>query len=345
MTFDTGIKAAQDIGIRFCLARGSFSIGQSQGGLPPDHIVEEEEDILADTERLINTYHDPEPGAMVRIANAPCSPFSVSPELMRESVELARGYGVQSHTHLAESPDDEEYMHKMYGRSSVEQAREWGWIGPDVYYAHAVQLDASDIGIMGSTRTGVAHCPSSNMFLASGCCPVRELLISGSPVSIGVDGSASNNSSNMLDEVRNALLLQRVYHGADALSPTQALEMATLGGAKVLGRDDIGSLAPGKAADVIAVDLDRLSFAGGLHDRVAAMVLCDAGRVDLTIVNGKVRVSEGRLVDLDVIQLIRRQNRLAKDLVRRTEERYDVQLADPTWYKAFPYVEPAPRGS
>lgn len=337
MQFDTSIKAAQVLGIRFHLARGSFSIGQSAGGLPPDHIVEDEDDILADTERLIKTYHDPRPRAMVRVANAPCSPFSITPRLMRESVELARRYGVHSHTHLAESPDDERYMHEVYGRTSVEMAEEWGWVGPDVWYAHAVQLNESDMNIMARTGTSVAHCPNSNMFLASGCCPVTPLLQKGVNVGLGVDGSASNNSSNLLDEVRNALLLQRVHFGAGAMAPSQALELATLGSAKLLGRDDIGVLAPGKAADVIAVDLNRLSLAGGLHDPVAALVLCDAGRVNLSIVNGQIRVRDGRLVGVDVENLVAQQNKLAADLVRRTEKRYGVSLAAPVWRRAYPY--------
>jgi 8-oxoguanine deaminase len=337
MQFDTGIRAAQKMGIRFHLARGSFSIGQSQGGLPPDHIVEDEDDILADTERLIKTYHDPNPRAMVRVANAPCSPFSITPRLMRESVELARRYGVHSHTHLAESPDDERYMHEVYGKSSVQVAEDWGWVGSDVWYAHAVQLNDDDMDIMARTGTAVAHCPNSNMFLASGCCPVTPLLQRGVTVGLGVDGSASNNSSNLLDEVRNALLLQRVHFGAAAMSPTQALEVATLGSARLLGRDDIGQLVPGMAADLIAVNLERLPFAGGLHDPVAALVLCDAGYVDLSMVNGRIRVKNGQLLEVDLPALIRRQNKLADSLVQRTERRYGVSLRKPVWRRACPY--------
>ena len=337
MQFDTSVKAAREMGIRFHLARGSLSIGQSQGGLPPDHIVEEEDAILADTERLIKAYHDPRPRAMVRVANAPCSPFSVTPRLMRESIEMARKYGVHSHTHLAESPDDERYMDEVYGRTSVEMAEEWGWVGPDVWYAHAVQLSESDMDIVARTGTAIAHCPNSNMFLASGCCPVTPLLRKGATVGLGVDGSASNNSSNLLDEVRNALLLQRVHYGAGAMSPTQALEVATLGSAKLLGRDDIGNLAPGMAADLIAINVNRLPFAGGLHDPVAALVLCDAGTVDLNIVNGQLRVLDGQLVDVDLPGLITSQNRLAAALVQRTEERYGVSLATPVWRRAYPY--------
>lgn len=337
MQFDTGIQAARDIGIRFHLARGSFSIGQSQGGLPPDHIVEKEDDILADTERLIKTYHDPKPFAMVRVDNAPCSPFSITPHLMRESIALARKYGVGNHTHLAESPDDEKYMHEVYGKSSVEVAEDWGWTGDDVWYAHAVQLNEHDIDIMARSKTCVAHCPSSNQFLASGICRVTELLKKGVVVGLGVDGSASNNSSNMLDEVRNAMLLQRVKYGADALSPTQALEVGVLGGAQLLRRGDIGVLAPGKAADLIAVDLETLPFAGGLHDPAAELVMCASGAVDLSIVNGRVRVLDGQLLDIDLKDLIRRQNQLAQKLVARTEKRYGIQMTAPVWRRAYPY--------
>ena len=337
MQHDTGIQAAQDMGIRFHLVRGGMSIGESKGGLPPDHIVEDEDDILADTERLIKTHHDSNPRAMVRVDNAPCSPFSVSTELMVQSIELARQYGVRNHTHLAESPDDDAYMHETYGKSSVYVAEDWGWVGPDVWYAHGVLLSDGEMDLMARTGTGVSHCPNSNMYTSAGVCPVPTLLAKGAPVGLGVDGSAANNSSNMLDEVRNALLLQRIHFGAGAMSPTQALELATLGSARVLGRDDIGQLVPGKAADVIAVDLERLSFAGGLHDPVAALVLCDAGRVDLTIVNGQVRVRGGQLVDLDLRELIKRQNRLASELVRRTEKRYSISLHVPAWRRAYPY--------
>ena len=337
MRHDTLIRAAEEIGIRFHLVRGSFSIGQSDGGLPPDHIVEDEDDILADTERLIRTYHDPSPGAMTRIANAPCSPFSVSPRLMRESIELARAHGVHNHTHLAECPEDNEYMLETYGKTSVHVAADWGWVGQDVWYAHGVMLQDDEIDVMAATGTGVSHCPNSNMYTAAGICPVSELLRHGVPVGIGVDGSAANNASNMLDEVRSALLLQRVHSGARALSPTQALEMATLGGAQLLGREDIGAIAPGNAADLIGIDLERVSLAGGLHDPVAALVLCDVSRVDLTMVNGEIRVRDGELVGVDVPELIARQNELGTDLVRRTENRYGVQLSNRSWRRAYPY--------
>jgi len=337
MKFDTEIQAAQEIGIRFHLARGSFSIGESQGGLPPDHIVEKEDDILEDTERLIRKYHGAQPGAMVRIDNAPCSPFSVSERVMRESIAMARRYGVGNHTHLAENMDDHRYVMGRFGMSSVKMAESLGWVGPDVWYAHGVVLDDDDIEIMAATGTAIAHCPCSNQFLASGICKVNPMLKKGVTIGMAVDGSASNNSSNMLDEVRTALLLQRVAYGADALAPTQALELATLGSARLLNRPELGVIAPGKAADLIAVNLGRLSFAGGLHDPVAALVLCASGQVDLSIVNGRVRVENGQLVDVDLPALIERQNRLAENLVKRTEKRYGVDLTRLVWRRAYPF--------
>jgi cytosine/adenosine deaminase-related metal-dependent hydrolase len=216
-------------------------------------------------------------------------------------------------------------------------AEEWGWVGPDVWYAHAVTLSPDDIALMGRTHTGVAHCPNSNMYTAAGCCPVPALLQAGATVAIGVDGSAANNASNMLDEVRNALLLQRVFHGADCLSATQALELAVLGGARLLRRDDIGVIAPGKMADLIAVDTRSLPLAGGLHDPLAGLVLCETGRVDLAMVNGRVLVSGGQLVGVDLRSLVDRQNRLAKALVDRCERRYGVSLTTQTWRRAYPY--------
>ncbi|MBN1264931.1 MAG: 8-oxoguanine deaminase [Anaerolineales bacterium] len=339
MEHDTEIRAAREIGIRFHLARGSFSIGQSQGGLPPDHIVEDEDDILADTERLIRTYHDPDPFAMTRIDNAPCSPFSITPRLMRESIKLARTYDVGNHTHLAESPDDDRYMRETYGRSSVEVAEDWGWVGPDVWYAHGVVLSDSDIDIMARTGTAVAHCPNSNMYTAAGCCRVRDLLRAGVTVGLAVDGSAANNASNMINEVRNALLLQRAFYGADSLSPTQALELATIGGAKLLRRKDIGAIETGKAADLIAVNINQLAMAGGMHDPVAGVVLCSPGKVDYTIVNGRVLVARGELVGMDIAAIIERHNALSGALVKRTEKRYGLDLSGYAPRQAYPYEE------
>ncbi len=337
MTFDSQVRAAEEIGIRFHLARGSFSIGQSQGGLPPDHIVEDEDDILADTERLIQTYHDRNPFAMVRIDNAPCSPFSVSPRLMRESIAMARKYGVGNHTHLAECPEDHEYMMKTYGKRSVYVADEWGWTGPDVWYAHGVVLDEGEIALVARTGTGVAHCPNSNAYTAAGICSVTPLLQQGGTVGIGVDGSAANNSSNMLAEVRSALMLQRLKYGGKALSASQALELAITGGAKLLRRDDIGSIAPGKAADIIAVDTQTVGMAGGMFDPVAGLVFCDASHVDFSMVNGVIRVQDGQLVGVDLPALLKEHNRRSAELIRRTEKRYGVDLTTVVHRRAYPY--------
>jgi len=339
MRFDTSIQAARDVGMRFYLGRGSVTLGQSQGAAPPDAVVEQEDDILADTERLLQTYHDPAPRAMVRVVVAPNSLYQSSLRLMRESALLARKYHALSHIHMAVNQEEAEFVGGRYGKRSVAMAEETGLVGPDVWYAHAVALDEQDIQILARTGTSVAYCPNSNMMQAYGCCPVQHLLQTGVTVSLGVDGSGSNNASNMLDEARNALLLQRVFHGTDAMSATQVLEIATLGGAKALGRDELGVIAPGKAADLIAVDLRRLSFAGGLHDPVAALVLCESGQVDLSIINGRIRVANGQVVGLDLPQLIRRQNDRAAALVRRAEARQGVSYSRTAWRRAFPYDE------
>lgn len=342
MKFDTQIAAAKEIGIRFELARGSFSVGQSLGGLPPDHIIEKEDDILVDTERLIKTFHEYDRYAMTRISNAPCSPFSVSEDLMKTSLAMARDLKVNNHTHWAESPDDEKYVQEKYDMTSVELAREWDWVGPDVWYAHGVMMNDSDVGIVGRTKTAVAHCPNSNMYTAAGACRVRDLLAAGATVGLGVDGSAANNASNMLDEVRDALLLSRVTYGADSLSATQALELATLGGARLLRRDDIGSLEPGKAADITGIDIrNKLNFAGGVHDPVAGVVFCAPSGVDLTIVNGKILVQDGKLIDVDMPGLVDRLNKLATKLVERVEKRYSIELMAPVWRRSYPY-DPRP---
>jgi cytosine/adenosine deaminase-related metal-dependent hydrolase len=337
MRFDTSIQAARDIGLRFHLARGSVTLGQSQGAAPPDVVVEAEDDILADTERLIQTYHNPEPGAMVRVDAGPNSPYQSSLRLMRESVALARKHGTGTHIHLATSPDEAEFVSGRYGKRSVALAEEAGLIGPDVWYAHAASLNDDEIQFLARTGTSICHCPNSNMFQSYGCCPVKKLLQAGVNVSLGTDGSGANNASNLLDEARNALLLQRVYHGPDALSATQVLEIATLGGARVLRRPELGVIAPGKMADLIAVDLRRLSFAGGLHDPLAALILTESGNVDLSIINGQVRVSGGQIVGLDLPGLIQRQNRRAKAMVERAEKRYGRSFSTLQWRRAFPY--------
>lgn len=312
---DDSIAAAADIGMRFHACRGSMSVGESQGGLPPDAVVEDEATILADTRRVIETHHDATRFAMTRVAVAPCSPFSVSRDLMREAAALARSYGVSLHTHLAENVNDVAYSREMFGMTPAEYAEDLGWIGHDVWHAHCVQLDEAGIALFGRSGTGVAHCPCSNMRLASGIAPVRRMRAAGVPVGLGVDGSASNDSGNMMAEMRQALLLQRVGHGPDAMTARQALEIATLGGARVLNRDDIGALAPGMAADFVAFRSDGIGMAGALHDPVAALVFCNPGPAALSVIDGRVVVREGQLATIDLPSVIERHNRLAARLV------------------------------
>jgi cytosine/adenosine deaminase-related metal-dependent hydrolase len=314
---DDQIEAAAGLGVRFHASRGSMSVGESHGGLPPDSVVESEAAILADSRRVIEQYHDPNPGAMTRIVLAPCSPFSVSPDLMRESVELARSYGVHSHTHLAETRDEHEYCLNQFGRTPVELCEDLDWMGEDVWHAHIVHPSGDEITRMGSSRTGAAHCPSSNMRLASGIPQVGSWRASGMRVGLGVDGSASNDGSHLLAEARMAMLLQRVGGDPAALSAREALHLATRGGAEVLGRDDIGYLAPGMMADIIGIRIDTLPYAGAaVHDPIAALVFSQPQNVDFSMINGEVRVSEGHIVDLDLPALVAHQNRVAIDLAR-----------------------------
>ncbi|AJP57457.1 8-oxoguanine deaminase [Pandoraea vervacti] len=311
---DDSIEAAAEIGMRFHASRGSMSVGQSQGGLPPDRVVEREDDILKDTQRLIETYHDEGRYAMLRVVVAPCSPFSVSRDLMRESAAMARHYGVSLHTHLAENVNDIAYSREKFGMTPAEYAHELGWVGHDVWHAHCVQLDDAGIALFAKTGTGVAHCPCSNMRLASGIAPIRRMRDAGVPVGLGVDGSASNDAASMINEARQALLLQRVGFGPSAMTAREALEIATVGGARVLGRDDIGVLAEGMAADFVAFDTRGVGMAGGLHDPVAALVFCHPGQAAYSVVNGRVVVREGRLETLDLPSLVTRHNALARQL-------------------------------
>ncbi len=312
---DDSIEGAQEIGMRFHAARGAMSIGESKGGLPPDSLTELEPHILTDTARLIETFNDPAPRAMLRVVVAPCSPFTVSSELMRDAAVLARTYGVSMHTHLAENRDDVNYSLERYGRTPARYAEELGWLGPDVWHAHCVQLDREGIGLFGASGTGVAHCPCSNMRLASGIAPIRRMRRAGVPVGIGVDGSASNDSGHILGEVRQAMLLQRVRYGPAAITAREALEIGTLGGAKVLGRTDIGSLSPGMAADLAIFDLNSIAFAGARHDPVAALAFCGPVSAAYTIVNGRVVVRDGQLTTVDLQTLTRRHNQLAAQLI------------------------------
>lgn len=315
---DDSIEAAATIGMRFHAARGSMSVGESQGGLPPDRLVEDEKAILADTQRLIETWHDPARHAMLRIVVAPCSPFSVSRDLMREAAELARAFNVSLHTHLAENDNDIAYSREKFGMTPAEYAESLGWVGPDVWHAHCVKLDAAGIDLFARTGTGVAHCPGSNMRLASGIAPIPAMREAGVPVGIAVDGSASNDSGHLLGETRQAMLLARVGHGPAAMSARQALELATLGGAKVLGRDDIGALAPGMSADVVAFQTGGLDLAGAaVHDPVASLIFCTPQNVRHSIINGKPVVSDGILLPVELQPLIAQHNRLARELVDR----------------------------
>ncbi len=317
VTLDDEIRAAREMGIRFHATRGSMSRGESDGGLPPDRVVEDEDFILQDTRRVIETYHDAAPYAMLRIDVAPCSPFSVTEDLMRESAKLARAYGVQMHTHLAETADEEAYCEATSGKRPVAYAESLGWLGDDVWFAHGVHLNAEEVQRLAETRTGVAHCPSSNMRLASGIAPVREYLDSGVPIGIAVDGSASNDSSHLLMEARMALLLQRVRGNPAGLTAEEALWIATRGGAEVLGRDDIGQLAPGKAADFIGFRLDTLPLAGGaVHDPLAALLFCQPPQVALSVINGRTVIEEGQLLTATLPQLVEQHNHIAHQLVR-----------------------------
>ena len=322
---DDSIDGARLAGMRFTATRGAMSVGRSAGGLPPDSVVEAEGAILAEMDRLVSRYHDAAPGSMLQIALAPCSPFSVSRDLMREAALLARQRGVRLHTHLAENDHDVAYSREKFGCTPAEYAEELGWVGPDVWHAHCVKLDGPGMARFAATGTGVAHCPCSNMRLASGIAPVRKMLDAGVPVGLGVDGSARNDAAHMVGEARMAMLLQRVGiaaepygcdRGPGAMTARDALRLATRGGAQVLGRTDIGHLAPGMCADLVLFDLSALGYAGGaVHDPVGALLLCAPAPAAYTIVDGVVRVREGRLVSFDLEPVLRRHNELAVQLV------------------------------
>ncbi|OBZ95029.1 hydroxydechloroatrazine ethylaminohydrolase [Pararhizobium polonicum] len=316
-TLDATIDAARDIGLRFHAARGAMSRGESQGGLPPDRCVEKEDAILLDAERLIGRYHDNARHSMNRIILAPCSPFSVTPDLMREAATLARKHpGVHLHSHLAEELFEEKYCHEIYGMRPVEFAESVGWLGPDVWFVHSIFMTSAEIDRFSETGTGVAHCPSANMRCGQGIAKIREMLDKGVKVGLGVDGSASNDTSNMFMEARLAMMLQRVaphhylsekpggrggFGGTPkALSARESLEMATRGGAALLGRDDIGYLAPGMSADFIAVKLNQLGLSGTQRDPLAALVMCGPFKVDYSFINGREIVRKGEFTGFDV---------------------------------------------
>ncbi len=312
---DDEIRAARQVGVRFHPNRGSMSLGKSQGGLPPDSVTEDEGAILADSQRAYEAFHDPAPYSMCRLVIAPCSPFSVTPDLMRASAAFARERGLFLHTHVAETLDEEAFCLRKFGVRPVELMRELGWVGPDVWWTHCVHLNDAEVRLMAETGTGVAHCPSSNMRLGSGIAPIRALMDAGVKVGLGVDGSASNDSGHLFAEARQAMLLQRVKLGASSMSAEEALWLATRGGAAVLGRDDVGALAPGMAADFIGVRLDRLAFAGCQADPLAALVFCEPPRVDLSVINGCVVVEDAQLCTVDLPETIAHHNRLAQELL------------------------------
>lgn len=310
---DDTISAAQEIGLRFFPTRGAMSIGQSLGGLPPDSLVEREEDILNDCIRVVDQFHDPNPSAMVRVGIAPCSPFSVSRELMRDAALLARDKGVYLHTHLAENDEDVAYSLEKFGCRPGQYAEDLGWTGPDVWHAHCVKLDAEEQTLFAQTKTGIAHCPCSNCRLGSGIAPIRQMRDRGVPVGLGVDGSASNDAGNLILEARQAMLLQRVSKGADAMSAREALEIATRGGADILGRPECGRIAIGKRADIAIWDANCLENAGSWDP--AALLLAGPTKVKHLIVDGRMIVEDGQLLSVDLPRLIDHQRKLAEGLV------------------------------
>jgi len=345
---DDEIAAAREVGIRLHASRGSMSLGESMGGLPPDSVVDSEENILRDSQRLIQQYHDPKPGSFIQIVLAPCSPFSVTGELMRQSAALARQYGVQLHTHLAETEDEEVFCQQKFGYRPVPYMQSVDWVGEDVWFAHGIYVNNNEIKTFAQHGCGVAHCPSSNMRLASGIAPIKEYLAAGVKVGLGVDGSASNDSSHMLAEARQAMLLARLKEGITGfsrsdstpiLSPSgegrtdpplrpgdgpglrslmtarDAVHLATRGGAAVLGRSDIGSLEVGKCADFLAINLNRLDYAGALHDPLTATVFCQPVHADYTVVGGRFVVRDGELVTLNIVKLIERHNKASRRLL------------------------------
>jgi cytosine/adenosine deaminase-related metal-dependent hydrolase len=323
---DDEIDAASEVGLRLHASRGSMSLGESKGGLPPDTVVDTEEFILKDSQRLIQRYHDSKPGSMVQIVLAPCSPFSVTGELMIQSAKLAREYGVQLHTHLAETQDEEVFCLEKFGYRPLGYMQSLNWVGNDVWFAHSVHINQEEIQVYAHEGCGVAHCPSSNMRLGSGAAPILDYLMAGVKVGLGVDGSASNDGSHLLAEARQAMLLARLRaglmgaslssDGAEKLfTARQSLELATKGGAAVLGRKDIGTLEVGNCADFVAINLNRLEYAGALHDPIAAIVFCQPGNVDLNVVHGKIVVKDQQLVNIDLPNLISAHNKAASRLL------------------------------
>jgi 8-oxoguanine deaminase len=311
---DVQVEVVRELGMRAMLTRGSMSLGEADGGLPPQQTVQQGEVILADSQRLIGQYHQRGEGAQIQIALAPCSPFSVTQEIMRQSAELAEELDVRLHTHLAETLDEEDFCLRQFGLRTVDYLDSVGWLGPSTWLAHGIHFNPDEIARLGAAGTGICHCPSSNMRLASGICPSVELEAAGAPLGLGVDGSASNDASNLILEARQALYIQRLRYGAEQITPQRVLGWATRGSARLLGRSDIGELAVGKQADLALFKLDELRFSGS-HDPIAALLLCGADRADRMMIGGTWRVIDGQIEGLDVAQLIADHHQAARELI------------------------------
>lgn len=314
-SIDIQVEAVRELGMRAMLTRGSMSLGEDDGGLPPRHTVQGQQQILDDSLRLVRRYHQRGAGAQIQIALAPCSPFSVTEEIMVESAKLAAELDVRLHTHLAETLDEEAFCLERFGLRTVDYLEKVGWLGDRTWLAHGIHFNPDEIARLGAAGTGVCHCPVSNMRLASGICPTLDLEAAGAPVGLGVDGSASNDASNLMQEARQALYLQRLRYGAERITPRKVLEWATRGSARLLGRSDLGELLPGKQADLALFKLDDLRFSGS-HDPIAALILCGAERADRVMVGGKWKVVDGAIEGLDLEQLIARHKLAAAALVR-----------------------------
>ncbi|PBQ01394.1 8-oxoguanine deaminase [Pseudomonas congelans] len=312
---DVQVQSVRELGMRAMLTRGSMSLGEANGGLPPQQTVQQGEVILADSQRLIETYHQRGDGAQIQIALAPCSPFSVTPQIMAESAAMAEKLDVRLHTHLAETLDEEDFCLQRFGLRTVDYLDSVGWLGPRTWLAHGIHFNADEIARLGAAGTGVCHCPSSNMRLASGICPTLDLLAAGAPLGLGVDGSASNDASNMILETRQALYLQRLRYGAEKITPQLVLGWATKGSAQLLGRTDLGELAVGKQADLALFKLDELRFSGS-HDPLSALLLCGADRADRVMIAGQWRVIDGQVEGLDIKQLIADHRQAARELIQ-----------------------------
>jgi cytosine/adenosine deaminase-related metal-dependent hydrolase len=313
---DEEFRAAEEIGIRFHGSRGSMSLSEKDGGLPPDSVVQTEEEILSDSQRVIEKFHNSRPFAMQRVILAPCSPFSVTENLLRESIKLARSYKVRSHTHLAETKDEEKFCQENFSMRPLDYMKKVGWLGEDIWFAHGVHLTEREIDLLADTGTGVAHCPVSNQKLASGAANIPYMLKKRVPVGLAVDGSASNDSSNMIAELKATLLIHRLIYGISSMSAEKVLMMATNGGRDILNQSEIGSIEEGKAADMFLINTKKLGFTGGLSDSVSALVTSgDSQIVDINIVNGKIVVSDGRLVNIDEEEVVEKANKISQKMI------------------------------